>query len=133
MKKQIILLLIAPLMILFSACDKPEGKGGTSTITGKVTTEDYNATFTVLEATYPTQDEDVYIIYGSNTSYGDKVKTNYNGEYEFKYLREGSYKIYTYSKDKTLQSPSGQIAIIKEVKITDTDQKVTVDDITIYK
>jgi hypothetical protein len=66
-------------------------------------------------------------------SYSDRIRTNYNGEYEFKYLRKGKYKIYIYSDDNTLQSESGQISIVKDVEITEKKQIVTIDRITIYK
>ncbi len=114
------------------ACEKPEGEGGKAAIKGSIWTEDWNTTFTVLQSEYAAADVDVYIIYGNNLSYSDRTRANYNGEYEFKFLREGNYKIYVYSKDKSLQSPSGQIAIIKDVKITKKKQTVTVDKITIY-
>ncbi len=127
--KSILFLFIATL---FMACEKPEGEGGKATIKGSVWTEDWNTTFTVLQSEYAAADIEVYIIYGSNTSYSERIRANYNGEYEFKFLREGNYKIYVYSKDKSLQSPSGQIAIVKDVKISKKKETVTVDRITIY-
>jgi len=120
------------LCVLMSSCSKIEGEGGSSTIKGSIWVEDWNATFTVLEAEYSGLNEDVYIIYGNHTSYDDKTTTNYKGEFEFKYLRQGNYKIYVYSKDKSLQSPSGQIAIVKDVKISKKKETVNVDRITIY-
>lgn len=131
-KNKIGLMLFLSATLLLGACKKTEGEGGNGQIKGKVTTEQWNSTFTVLEATYPATDEWVYIIYGNDISYGDRIRTNYNGEYEFKYLREGTYKVYVYSDDKTLQSPSGQVAVVKEVKVT--EKKTTeVEGITIYK
>ena len=129
LNKSILILFIATL---FVACEKPEGEGGKAAIKGSIWTEDWNTTFTVLQSEYAAADVDVYIIYGNNVSYSDRTRANYNGEYEFKFLREGNYKIYVYSKDKSLQSPSGQIAIVKEVKISKKKETVTVDRITIY-
>lgn len=129
LKKSILLIFVATL---FMACEKPEGEGGKATIKGSVWTEDWNTTFTVLQSEYPSADVDVYIIYGNDLSYSDRTRANYNGEYEFKFLREGNYKIYVYSKDKSLQSPSGQIAIVKDVKISKNKETVNVDRITIY-
>lgn len=128
-QKLIILLFIASFFI---GCEKPEGEGGKATIKGSVWTEDWNTTFTVLQSEYAAADIEVYIIYGSNTSYSQRIRANYNGEFEFKFLREGNYKIYVYSKDKTLQSPSGQIAIVKDVKISKKKETVTLDRIVIY-
>jgi hypothetical protein len=114
------------------ACEKPEGEGGKATIKGSLWVEDWNTTFTVLQSEYVAADKEVYIIYGNNTSYSQRIRANYNGEFEFKFLREGNYKIYVYSKDKTLASPSGEIAIIKDVKIGKKKETVNLDRITIY-
>ncbi len=124
--------LLLCIAIGFISCEKPEGEGGKATIKGLVWTEDWNTTFTVLQSEYPSADVEVYIIYGSDVSYSRRIRANYNGEYEFKYLREGNYKIYVYSKDKTLQSPSGIVAVIKDVKITSKKQTVNVEKIVIY-
>jgi hypothetical protein len=130
MKRQIAILF---LIISLASCDKPEGEGGNATIRGKVWAQKWNSTFTVLEAEYPAMDEDIYIIYGNSTSYGERIRTSYEGNYEFRYLREGSYRIYIYSKDSTLQSPAGKIAVVKDIKITSDDQVIDVDQITIFK
>lgn len=115
-----------------SSCEKPEGEGGTGRIKGSVLAEQWNATFTVKQAEFPAMDEWVYIVYGSDISYGDRIRTNYNGEFEFKYLREGKYKVYVYSKDKTLSAPSGEIAVVKELTVTE-DNTTDAGTITIYK
>jgi hypothetical protein len=121
------------ILISFSACKKTAGEGGTSSIKGKVWVEDWNSGFTIKNGEYAGADEDVFIIYGDDVSYGDKVAANYNGEFEFKYLRPGKYTIYVYSEDKTLQSKSGKISIVKEVEISGKKQTVTVDQFTIYE
>jgi hypothetical protein len=121
------------LVINFISCKKSAGEGGNSTIKGKLWVEDWNSSFTIKNGEYAGYDEDVYILYGDAVSYSDKTKANYNGEFEFKYLRKGKYTVYVYSKDKTLQSKSGDVSIIKEVEITDKKQTVTIDQITIYK
>jgi hypothetical protein len=114
------------------SCKKEAGEGGTSTIKGKRGVEDWNNAFTIKNGEYAGYDEDVYILYGDAVSYSEKTKANYNGEFEFKYLRKGKYKIYVYSKDNTLQSKSGDISIVKEVEITGKKQTKEVEQITIY-
>lgn len=99
MKKFLSLLAIATVLV-FSSCKKPAGSGGNSTITGKVHVTNYNATYTVINSTFMAPDYDIYIIYGDDATYGDRVKTSPDGVYEFQYLRPGSYKIYVYSRDK---------------------------------
>jgi hypothetical protein len=117
--------------ILFFSCKKDPGEGGTSSITGKVFVKDYNSSFTVLQEQYYGPDTWVYIIYGDDQSYGDRVKTIYNGTYEFKYLRPGVYHVFAYSKDSTLQT-AAEIAVIKEVEINKQYQHVDAPEITIF-
>ena len=89
------------LFIAFTACEKPAGEGGTSTITGKIYAREYNSNYTLLTAEYYAAKEDVYIIYGDDSIYSDDFKTNYDGSYEFKYLRKGKYTLFAYSDDST--------------------------------
>lgn len=98
--KRILAVLAIASAIFISSCKKSEGEGGNSTITGTVHTTNYNATFTVVNAQYPSPDQDVYIIYGDDATYGNRTKTGPDGVFEFKYLRTGNYKVYVYSKDK---------------------------------
>jgi hypothetical protein len=125
----IMLILIA---LLFASCKKQAGEGGTSSIKGKIWVEDWNTAFTIKNGEYAGADEDVYIIYGDDISYGEKTKANYNGEFEFKYLQKGNYKIYVYSKDKSFESPSGETSIVREISITKNKQTVDMETITIY-
>lgn len=123
------------LMLLTYACEKEPGRGGTSTIHGKVIVHEYNKSFTNQPQIYPGAKEDVYIVYGDDMVYGDRFETHYDGTYEFNYLREGNYKVYAYSKDSTLNYDltSQEIPVIKEVEITGKDQVVEVPDIIILK
>jgi hypothetical protein len=125
-------LIISIFLSLLVSCEKDPGKGGNSSVFGKVYVKDYNATFTILQDEYYGQDENVYIIYGDDKTYGDDVSTNYDGTYEFKYLRPGKYKIYAYSKDSTLQTLS-DIPVLVEVEITGKNQNVEAPDIIIFK
>ena len=125
------------LVILYSAvtfsCSKEAGEGGNSTIYGKIIAHNYNAEFTNLKGIYPAADEDVYIIYGEDRSYSERVRSNYEGIYEFKYLRPGDYTIYAYSKDSTLTMASEMYAVIRKVKIDDNRQTVEVEDMKIFR
>jgi hypothetical protein len=134
MKNLSIIRLLPMLILLFTfiSCEKDAGEGGNSSIYGKVWVRDYNANFTLLMYSYYGQDEDVFIVYGDNKSYSDKVSTNYDGTFEFKYLRPGKYTLYSYSKDSTLVS-SALIPTIKEIEITDNSQDVDAGTIDILK
>jgi len=118
--------------LLFS-CSKEAGEGGNSTIYGKVITYNYNAEFTNLRGIYPGADEDVYLIYGDDRSYSQRIRTNYEGVYEFKYLRKGEYTIYVYSKDSTLTLISGIVPVIQKVTIDNNKQTVEAADMKIFR
>lgn len=123
---------IGVFLMAIASCKKTAGEGGKASISGKVWTENWNASFTVLNGEYAGTDVDVYIIYGDEKNYGDKQTTNYKGEFEFKYLRKGKYKVYVYSQDNTLTSASGDTVVVKEVEIKEKKEKVDLGTITIY-
>ena len=125
--------LFLMLSIAFFSCTKEAGDGGNSTIYSKIIAHNYNADFTQLRGIYPAADEDVYLIYGSDRSYSQRVRSNYDGVYEFKYLRKGDYTIYVYSKDSTLTLASEIYAVIQEVKIDENHQTVQADDMKIFR
>jgi hypothetical protein len=128
----VLLLVLIPGFTLIS-CAKEEGAGGSSVIMGKVIERQYNPNFTILIEQFYATDEDVFIIYGDDLVYGDKVTTNFDGTYRFEYLREGTYKVYAYSEDSANYPTQHMIPIIKKVKITGKNQTVEVDDIIILR
>jgi hypothetical protein len=132
MKKNFLFLLIILSTLAFS-CAKDAGDGGNSTVYGKLIAYDYNAEFTSLKGIYPAADEDVFLIYGSDRSYSQRVRSNYEGVYEFKFLRPGDYTIYAYSKDSTLTLPSGLYAVIRNLTISDNKQTVEAEDIKLFR
>lgn len=127
--KIIFLSLIALSILSISSCKKSEGQGGKASITGKIWIQRYSDLLVPLN-NYPGAYEDVYIIYGNDATYGDKVKANPDGVYEFKYLRPGYYKIYAYSSGYTV---SGKVAVIKQVEITEKKQTVECETINLAK
>jgi hypothetical protein len=119
--------------IIIASCENGTGNGGTSTIRGKVIVREYNGDFTILRGVYPGAKEDVYIIYGNDYVYSDKFEANYDGSYEFNYLRDGSYTVYAYSKDSTNLITAEKVAVMEQVEITGGDQIVEVPDIIILQ
>jgi len=86
------------LTLFVSSCKNEEGEGGSSTVQGyiyKIVHSDNN--FSLQTDTVPATKEDVFIIYGDDSFYGDDLKTDAKGFYQFKYLRDGSYKLFSYS------------------------------------
>ena len=132
MKRSLYLIILVIIPILFISCSKEPGVGGNASIHGKVYAKYYNNYFTLYIGEGYAAEKDVYIIYGDNTSFGDRTRTNYDGSYEFKYLRKGKYKVYTYSKDSTLIIPSGSYAVIAEGEITSNKQNLELPDLKIF-
>jgi len=127
------LILLVILGLVAFSCKKDEGIGGTSSIKGKVIIRDYNTNFTELIEQYYAPDEEVFIIYGDDPVYGDKVTTNYDGTYEFSYLREGNYKIYSYSKDSANYPTKHLIPVIVNASISGKKETISAKDIVILQ
>lgn len=109
------------LLVLFLgmvACKKHEGKGGKNTIKGTVKAKYYNNEFTLYTGDGLALDETVYLIYGDQAGYGEKTRTNYQGQFEFNYLRAGNYTVYLYSDDLTGTSQSTENAVVHRVNIS---------------
>lgn len=127
----ITLILLITFPALMISCKKEPGSGGKSTIYGKVFVKEYNSSFTVLQETYYGPEIWVYLIYGDDRDYSDRINTNYDGTWEFKYLRPGKYKVYAYSKDSTLQT-SAPVAVIREIEIGSQKQDMEIPDLVIF-
>ncbi len=125
----LLLPVIIPLLMI--SCKKEPGTGGKSTIYGKVLVKEYNSTFTYLQETYWGPGIWVYLIYGDDRDYGDRIQTNYDGTWEFKYLRPGSYKVYAYSKDSTLQT-NALVPVLREIEIPDKKQDIEIPNLVIF-
>jgi hypothetical protein len=133
--KQLILFVMSILAI--ASCKKEAGDGGNSSIKGKIRREIRvvldNPTTAIR--THPAADEDVYIIYGDHVSPDDRVQTNYDGEYEFLYLRPGKYKVYAFSADTNsfaVPWDEDHMTVLRELEITEGKQTVVAPDMTIY-
>lgn len=140
--KKITLLSAVALILVISSCTKPAGEGGRATIKGRIWVENYNTLGAYpggaysLNGEYAGADEDVYIIYGDDVSYGNKTKSGPDGIFEFKYLRKGDYKIYVKSKDTTRASyyyGSGIKTVDVSVTIGNKKETIETEDLVIYK
>ncbi len=123
--------------VFLYSCKKPPGKGGNSYITGKVTLRKYNTTYGTFSDVYPGAEVKVYVIFGNEISYGDDTKTDYNGNFIFKYLTKGKYHVYVYTTDTiTYKGPpfnpkAPKQVLIKDIEITQSKQTVDVGEFII--
>jgi len=123
MKSYINLFLTGLLVISLFSCTKDEGVGGKATIRGKVIIQDYNDDFSIMLSEYNAAEEDVYIIYGNDVTFGDQVETNYDGTFEFRYLLPGDYSIFIYSEDSSANLLYDTV-VIKNITISKKDDIV---------
>ena len=128
MKKTLTFLLMAVTLLAISSCNRGEGTGGRGTVEGNVflvlhPDDNYN----LDKDTVVAAKEDVFIVYGNETFYGDDVETDHTGHYVFKYLRPGTYTIYAYS---TLHS--GERVAVSQTVTVGNGETVTVPDIYIH-
>lgn len=107
----------------FISCEKEEGTGGMSSISGNIYNTDYSPGFSEIIDQYAIPDTDVYIIYGDDDTYSDKIETSHNGNFKFEYLREGKYTIFVYSKDSSHSSTSEIIPIKVNVELDRKENK----------
>ncbi len=116
------------LIVILAGCTSLPGDGGTSTISGKVYIERYNASGTLYQEYYGGE-ERVYIIYGDGVSYDEETKTSFDGTFKFQFLREGTYTLFVYSDCLTCEGSTE--AVIQTAEITDKHQDVTIPDFII--
>lgn len=118
------------LVSLLTSCTNGAGSGGKASIEGVVKATRYVNNCTTNAGSFLAEDEDVYIIYGEDPSYGERVKTGPGGVFLFKYLRPGKYTIYGYSTTCTV---SQKLAVLMEVEITDKNQVLVADTLRLDK
>ncbi|MBC8048239.1 MAG: hypothetical protein H7Y00_15675 [Fimbriimonadaceae bacterium] len=117
-------------LFLISSCELTPGEGGTSSITGKVFVHELNSSGIVIAEYYST-DEKVFILYDEDSIFDEETSTSFNGEYQFKFLRKGNYRIFSYSDINSFTNEQEQILV--EVEITENNQEVTAAEIVIER
>lgn len=106
------------VVALLSGCQKTEGEGGSGSIKGVIYVKNYNTQQTSLINEYFGATEDVYIVYGDkDNTIDDKTEASFDGSFEFKNLRPGTYTIFAYSDSYDISTGA----------TTDVPVKVTVE------
>jgi hypothetical protein len=118
-----LVILLIGSMYLSTSCDKTPGYGGNCGITGIVKVRKFNSDYSVLREETILANADVYIVFQNGQGYGDKVKTSYDGSFNFNHLVPGDYTLFVYSNDTTLVN-SDPIPITLAVKIAKNKQLV---------
>lgn len=128
------LFLIAFCSAMLLACKKEEGVGGDASISGQVWSYvvEINQTFIDTLAELPAEDTYVYIVYGDHTGFDKRIKTDYNGRFNFKYLYPGNYTIYVYSYDP-FDEIDERSPVIRQIEIKERKENVEVERIEILE
>lgn len=106
---------------------------GTSTIRGQVFRINYRNSsswpFLIVKDTSMAQEQEVYIMYENNAQYEQRIRTNYDGTFQFQNLIKGKYLVYLFSED--VQGGTEQIVKKYEVEIAEPKSSIVLDDIYI--
>ena len=108
---------------------------GSAMIKGRVKVIDYVDASAwpnlVIEKTYYGTEQEVYLTYGDHTFYDERIRSQFDGTFEFGGLIPGNYLVFLYSDDVT--GESDKEALKFEVSITDLKQVVDLGEIVIQK
>ncbi len=77
------------------------------------------------------QEQEIYLTYNHHAFYDDRIRTQYDGYFEFSHLIPGDYMIFLYSEDVTRATE--RVVLKFEVTISEFDQVVDLGEITIEK
>lgn len=108
---------------------------GTAAIKGRVKEIDYVDGSAwpnlVIEKTYYATEQEIYLTYGSHTYYDERIRSQFDGSFEFRGLIPGDYLVFLYSDDVTGESE--KVALKFEISITGLEQVVDLGEIVIEK
>lgn len=124
-------IVLGILVLSIYSCSKGPGPGGDATISGKLLVQSYNSNCTIKQAEFYGVDEDVYLIYGDDPSYSERVRTGPDGVFWFPYLRKGTYTVYAVTESCTVLS--GDSIISKTIEISDRKETVITEDIVVIR
>jgi hypothetical protein len=85
----------------------------------------------VVESEDFAHEHEVYLIYGDHPFYDERVRTQYDGYFEFRDLIPGDYQVFLYSED--VKRLTDHVVLQFEVTVSEMDQVVDLGEITIEK
>lgn len=112
--------------------DVPDADEQTSNVTVDIANQGKNAvggSTSYIEG--PMVDERVYLIFGDESFYSESVRTDENGNYQFKDLNRGKYHVYAFSFDELNPNNETKIQVGVDVEITKKKEIVNASDIII--
>jgi len=103
---------------------------GSSSIKGRLMVQQYLGA-TAFGNPYPSQENEVYIVYGDDDVYFDRMDTGVDGWFEFTELIKGEYTLYAFSECGTCINYLDTVAFT--VVIDENNSSVTLNDLEIEK
>jgi len=105
---------------------------GNATIKGRLWVINYKKNGYEIKDISVAQEMEVYLIYGNHASFDERVRTNYDGYFEFRNLIKGDYVVYAYSEQEDefgdLTGATEKVAKKKYIKIETDNQIIEVTD-----
>lgn len=93
---------------------------GRATIKGSILTNYSGSTIKDISAA---QEQEVYLVYNNHQYYDERIRTGYDGIFEFRNLILGDYKIYVYSDDVVTGGTEKEVVSFN-VTISKTDEVI---------
>lgn len=112
-------------------CTTVEFDEGSASIKGTVLETNYKSSGQVKYYNQPALDKEVFLIYGNSSAPVDRIRTSYDGSFEFKNLIKGNYKVYVLSEDIT--EKTGYVPVLKETTVTTDGQVIDLGVFNIEK
>lgn len=127
-KTTFFILSLVALISLTHSCINDEGVGGTGAIEGYA----YQIFHPDGEFNFETDTVDaaevrVYIQYGDEKPYGNDMRTGPDGYFKFKYLRKGTYTVFSYG-----EFPSGEKEYVAQTITIQSGETGKVEDLFLH-
>lgn len=103
---------------------------GSSVISGVLMEQEFVGSFPV-GAPYVSQENEIYITYGTDEVYFDRMDTGFDGKYEFKGLVKGIYTLYAYSTCGTCVNVNDTVSY--QIEITNNNTSLAGDTLILEK
>ena len=103
---------------------------GFASIKGAITLTNYSGS--TIKDISAAQEQEVYLTYNNHEFYDERIRTGYDGSFEFKNLILGDYLIYVYSEDVVTGGTEKDVVSFN-VTITDKNQVIDLGEFNINK
>lgn len=117
------------VLLLLTSCKKEAGLGGLAKIRGKLFATDITTSGIAKDSGY-LGNERIFISVSGNPVYFTDTRSSYDGSFEFKYLREGTYDVWAYSDCDTCVWKQQKV-LISGINISEKKQIFTIPDLRI--